>query len=58
MAHPRLVQGKAGGLPHVVEEHGTAKDHVPRHGVQRVEGVLPHVVAVMAVPLVEAHHGQ
>ena len=58
MAHALFIQGKAGGLPHVVEEHGTAEDHVTRHGVQGVEGVLPHVVAVVAVPLAETHHGE
>ena len=58
VAHARAVHGEAGGFPHVVEQHRTAQHRLPRRRVQGVESVLPDVVAVVPVPLVEAHHGQ
>ena len=59
VSHPRLVYGEAGGFAYVVEQGGAAEEIVLRRDRrQGVEAVLPHIVAVVAVPLVQAHHVQ
>ena len=58
MAHALPVHGEAGGLAHVVEQHGPAQRRLRRNGGHGAGRVFPHVVEVVAVPLVEAHTGQ
>jgi hypothetical protein len=58
MPHPRRVPGEAGGLAHVVQQHGPAQNALRRGGSHRVGRVAPHVVDMVPVVLVKAHAGQ
>ena len=58
MPHPRRVHGKNRGFPYVVEQGGAPQFRLRRDSLQGVEAVLPHVVAVVVISLVKAHHGQ
>ena len=58
MSHAAAIQGKALWLAHIVKQHGPPKQRFRPDGVQRMEGMLPHIVAVVRISLVKAHHGQ
>ena len=58
MAHAPIVHGEAGGLAHVVEQHGPAQHRLRRDGGHGAGRMAPHIVEMVAVPLVKAHAGQ
>ena len=58
VSHALLVQREALGLAQIVQQHSPPQHWVRRGGGHRVGRMAPHVVAVMAVVLVEAHAGQ
>ena len=58
MSHAAAIQGKALWLAHIVKQHGPPKQRFRPDGVQRMEGMLPRIVAVVGISLVKAHHGQ
>ena len=53
-----LIHCKAVWLANVVKQHGQPQFGLLLHRRQGVEGVLPHVIAVVAIPLVKSHHRQ
>ena len=58
MAHALPVEGEAFGLSAVVQQHGQAQYLGGGHGIHGVEGVFPHIIAVIGGALVKAHHGR
>ena len=58
VAVPRLVLCKAFWLANIMEQHGQPQFRFRRHGIQRMERVLPHIVAVVDIILGKVHHRQ
>ena len=58
MALALLICRKAVWLSDIMEQQGQPQFRLRPHRRQGVEGVLPHVIAVVAIPLVKSHHRQ